>query len=172
MHSAPHEHKKSAPTALGVAILTVSDSRNGSTDRSGDLLAQLALDAGHRVAWRKLVRDEIPDIRAAAEEALRADGIDALLVTGGTGIAPRDVTPEALAPLLAKRLPGFGELFRSLSYQSIGSAALLSRADAGIHEGRAVFLLPGSPDACRLALEKLVLPELGHIVGLARRHAS
>lgn len=169
MSHASHEHKREAPRSVGVAILTVSDSRDAGTDASGDLLARLALDAGHRVAWRSLVRDDAPAIRAAATDALAAEDVALLLVTGGTGVAPRDVTPEALAPLLEKRLPGFGEAFRMLSFQAIGSAAMLSRAEAGIHGSRAVFLLPGSPDACRLAMEKLILPEAGHVVSLLRR---
>ena len=169
MSHASHEHKQRAPTTLGFGILTVSDSRDASSDASGDLLARLAQDAGHRVAWRRLVRDDAPAIRAAAQDALGETGVQALLVTGGTGVAPRDVTPEALGPLFEKRVPGFGEAFRMLSFQAIGSAAMLSRADAGTVGARVVFLLPGSPDACRLAMEKLILPEAGHLVSLAGR---
>lgn len=172
---APDEHKATAPVALGFAILTVSDSRSPARDASGDLLDQLATQAGHRVHRRALVRDEVDQIRAATAEALALPEVDVLLVTGGTGLAPRDVTPEALAPLFEKRIPGFGELFRMLSHQEIGSAAMLSRADAGLVEGKPVFLLPGSTAACRLAMERLVLPEAGHLVGLARperRHAA
>lgn len=161
------EHREGAPRRLRFAIVTVSDSRSASTDASGDLLATLAA-AQHEVAHRALTRDEPAGILRAFDEAL-ASGADVLVFTGGTGIAPRDVTPETLLPRLERTLPGFGELFRMLSFQEIGSAAMASRAEAGVAQGRLVFLLPGSPKACRLAMERLVLPEAGHLVGLLRR---
>lgn len=147
----------------------MSDSRTPETDEGGALLAQLALASGHRVASRQLVRDEPEAQRMALRSALDVPGADVVVFTGGTGLAPRDVTPEALSPLFEKRLPGFGELFRALSYQEIGSAAIASRADAGVVRGRLVFLLPGSPKACRLAMERLILPEAAHLVGQLRR---
>lgn len=162
-----HEHKASAPRSVAFAIITVSDSRNAATDASGDLLAELVKGAGHAVAHRALVRDESAEIVRALDDALpRAD---VLVFTGGTGVAPRDVTPDALVPRLDRTLPGFGELFRMLSWQEIGSAAMTSRAEAGVAGARLVFLLPGSPKACRLAMEKLILPEAAHLVGLMRR---
>lgn len=166
MSDAPAQHKRHAPRHVGFAIVTVSDTRTATDDASGDLLAQLAQEAGHAVAQRARAHDEPAEILAALDEALAAPGVDAVLLTGGTGIAPRDVTPETVTPRFDKRLPGFGELFRMLSWQDVGSAAMMSRADAGIIRGRIVFLLPGSPKACRLAMERLILPEAGHLVGL------
>lgn len=165
--SVPGEHKAHAPTRLRFGILTVSDSRSLADDRSGDEIAAIIKAAGHDVARRAIARDEIDEVRAAVG-ALVGES-DVVVVTGGTGVAARDVTPEAVVPLFEKRLPGFGELFRSLSWQDVGSAAMMSRADAGIVKGRPVFLLPGSPQACRMALEKLVIPETPHLVGLLRR---
>ena len=145
----------------------MSDTRTLETDCGGALAAALLEEAGHPVAWRRLVRDEPGEIAAAVEAALCDAAVRALVVTGGTGVAPRDVTPESVEPLLQRTVPGFGELFRALSYQEIGSAALLSRALAGIARGRVVFVLPGSSGAVRLALTKLVLPELGHLAAEA-----
>lgn len=161
------EHKARAPSRVRFALVTVSDSRTRETDASGDLLAQLVEAAGHVVAHRTLVPDDEEDIARAFDDALQA--ADALVMTGGTGISPRDVTPDALEGRIHRPLPGFGELFRMLSWQEIGSAAMTSRAEAGIAQERPVFLLPGSPKACRLAMEKLILPEIGHLVGLLRR---
>ena len=168
MTHAEREHKAHAPGSVGFAVVTVSDTRDLFHDASGGLLADLAQKAGHRVARRVVVRDEPDDIRGALRGAL-VEGVDVVLFTGGTGIARRDVTVETLAPRFVKRLAGFGELFRLASYQEMGSAAMASRAEAGVVAGRLVFLLPGSPDACRLAMEKLILPEVGHLVGLLRR---
>ena len=167
-HDAPAEHKAAAPSRLVFAIVTASDSRSAGTDASGDLLERLAREAGHDVTRRDHVRDDADAIRGAVEAAL-AGPAQVVLVTGGTGVAPRDVTPEAVRPLLEKELPGFGELFRMLSWQEVGSAALASRAFAGVARGRLVFALPGSPKACRLAMERLVLPEAPHLAGLLAR---
>lgn len=167
--SAHREHKAHAPTSLRFAILTVSDSRGPADDKSGDRIQRAVLKAGHEVARRELVRDEAGEIRACVERYLAAADVDVVVTTGGTGLATRDVTPEAVAPLLERALPGFGELFRVLSFKAIGSPAMLSRAEAGVARGKPVFLLPGSPDACDLAMEKLVVPEAGHLVALLRR---
>lgn len=167
--NAPHQHKAEAPSRLRFAILTISDSRSVAEDASGDRIHHLASKAGHDVTRRELVRDEAPEIQAAVLRLTRSSDVDVVVATGGTGLAPRDVTPEAVAPLFSRRIPGFGELFRVLSLEAIGSAAMLSRADAGIVEGRPVFLLPGSPDACDLAMTRLVLPEAGHLLGLLGR---
>lgn len=168
--SEPHvEHRAYAPRALGFAIVSVSDSRTLDTDEGGALLAELLVAAGHALASRRLVRDDVDEQRAALRQALAEPRVDVILFTGGTGLAPRDVTPEAIAPHFEKRLPGFGETFRLLSHQEIGSAAMASRAEAGVVDGRLVFLLPGSPKACRLAMEKLILPEAAHLVGQLRR---
>lgn len=154
---------------LGFAIVTVSDSRTEETDSGGRKLRELVEGGGHHVVSATIVRDEESAIRAVAATALATDGVDVVLLTGGTGVSPRDVTPEAVAPLFEKEIPGFGELFRQLSYAAIGSAALLSRATAGVAHGRAIFLLPGSPAALVLAMEKLILPEVRHLVTQARR---
>lgn len=168
MSHAEREHKEHAPKTVSFAIVTVSDSRDLYHDASGGLLADLAQKAGHKVESRTLVKDEPAEIQVALREALSGVA-DALIFTGGTGVARRDVTIESVAPRFVKELPGFGEIFRALSYQTLGSAALASRADAGVIAGKLVFLLPGSPDACRLAMEKLILPEAGHLVGILRR---
>jgi len=137
-------------------------------DPSGDLIVQTLEGFGHRVVSRVLVPDDEEMIRKAVQEALGNENVEAVIVCGGTGIAPKDVTIETIIPMLVKVLPGFGEVFRRLSYDSIGSAAVLSRAVAGTANGKAVFCIPGSIDAVRLCLDKLILPEAGHIVKHAR----
>jgi molybdenum cofactor biosynthesis protein B len=148
-------------------IVTVSDTRTLTTDTGGARIAELLAEAGHPVVSREVVRDEPDRIRGALERWLQGDGVRAVILTGGTGVAPRDVTPETVEPLLDRVVPGFGELFRMLSWQEVGSAALLSRALAGIAAGRVVFVLPGSRAAVELALTKLILPELGHLAAEA-----
>jgi molybdenum cofactor biosynthesis protein B len=162
------EHKREAPRTVRVFVVTASDSRAEAEDASGAYLRRSAEGAGHEVAGYRLVQDEPEQIRAALEAAAAA-GADAVIVNGGTGIAARDRSYEAVAGLLEKRIDGFGELFRSLSYAEIGSAAMLSRAVAGVWQGRAVFSVPGSPGAVRLAWEKLIGPELGHVVREIRK---
>jgi molybdenum cofactor biosynthesis protein B len=161
------DHRRAAPAAVPTWIVTVSDSRTLETDLGGALVAALLHEAGHPVVSREIVRDEAAEIAGAVRAALSRDDVRAVILTGGTGIAPRDVTPEAVEPLLERVVPGFGELFRVLSFQEIGSAAMLSRALAGIAKGRVVFVLPGSRGAVRLGLERLVLPELGHLAAEA-----
>jgi len=163
----PRHHKAHAPASVACGVITISDSRTPETDDSGRLIRTMLAAAGHTVPVAAIVKDETDAILAAVSRA--AETCDAILTNGGTGLATRDVTIPTLAPLLERTLPGFGELFRSLSYQEIGSAALLSGALAGVFRGRLLVCLPGSPDACRLALEKLILPELGHAIGLLRR---
>lgn len=166
-YRAHQAHAHAAHPSVRVAILTASDSRDASSDDSGRLIAAL-LD-GHEVLERRVVRDDVRAIRRAAD-GLLALGAEVLLVNGGTGIAPRDVTIEALAPWFVKELPGFGERLRTLSGRDVGGGAWLSRATAGVvQRGRRralVFLLPGSPDACRLAVARLIRPELPHAVSL------
>jgi molybdenum cofactor biosynthesis protein B len=164
-----HRHRDEALADVPCAIVTVSDTRTLETDTGGALMAELLEKAGHTVAGREVVRDEPEQIAAAVRGALAREGVRAILVTGGTGVAPRDVTPETVEPLLDRVIPGFGELFRMLSWDDVGSAALLSRALAGLAGGRVVFVLPGSRGALRLALEKLILPELGHLAAEAAR---
>ena len=163
-----HEHHAVAPRTVTVEVVTLSDSRSPANDRTGDTIVALLEAAGHSVAGRELVREDPPAIRAVLEVAL-AGPAQAVILNGGTGIAPRDSTPEIVAPLLERELPGFGELFRQLSFQEIGAAAMLSRALAGVAHGKLLFALPGSETACRLALEQLILPELGHLVGELRK---
>jgi molybdenum cofactor biosynthesis protein B len=159
-----HEHKARAPRQVTCAVLTVSDTRTPDTDTSGRAIASLLAEAGHPVAARHIVRDEPAEIRGWIESQLRSDAVQAVIVTGGTGITSRDRTYEAVAGLLDMRLDGFGELFRMLSYQEIGAAAMLSRACAGVASRKLLVLLPGSEAAVRLAMTKLLLPELGHLV--------
>jgi molybdenum cofactor biosynthesis protein B len=153
---------------LRAAIVTASDTRTRADDASGDVLAHGLEEAGVALVDRRIARDEAPALVHAIRAGLAA-GADVVLVTGGTGVAPRDVTPEALDALGVRPLPGFGELFRALSFAEIGPAAMLSRAAAGSLGGALVFALPGSPDACRLALTRLILPELPHLVAQLRR---
>ena len=163
------EHKAHAPTAVRCFVITISDSRTEDTDTGGRAIVELLTAAGHQVAGRTLVRDDAELVRGAIERHLATPDLDAIISTGGTGITSRDSTYEAVTALLQKRLDGFGELFRMLSYQQIGPAAMMSRACAGLAAGRIVICLPGSEAAVRLAMEKLVVPELGHLVQQARR---
>jgi molybdenum cofactor biosynthesis protein B len=161
------QHRAHAPARLRVGCLTVSDTRTEATDESGALLARMLDERGHAVPRRAIVKDDPHQIRDALLALL--EECDAVVLNGGTGISPRDVTIETVEPLLDKRLPGFGELFRALSFREVGSAAMLSRATAGLLQGKPVFALPGSPDAVALAMSRLVLPELGHLAGEAAK---
>ena len=158
------EHKAHAPRSVRCVVCTISDSKTPETDTSGRLLRELLESAGHVVAGYQIVRDEPSQVHGVIHTACTTPGVQAVVFTGGTGITSRDQTFEAIDMLLEKRLPGFGELFRMLSYEEIGAAAMLSRAQAGVRAGRLIFSLPGSPAACRLAMERLILPELGHLV--------
>jgi len=160
------EHHRHGHHSLKVGVLTASDSRGAETDESGRLIRDLLTAAGHRVEYYEVVPDDPGRIRKTVLDKLQT--LDAIIVNGGTGIAARDSTIEAVRGLLDKELEGFGELFRYLSYQEIGSAAFLSRALAGIAGGKIVASLPGSPAACRLAMEKLLIPELGHMAHLLK----
>jgi molybdenum cofactor biosynthesis protein B len=146
----------------------VSDTRTPQTDTSGALARDLLVQAGHRVVAQTILPDEPERVRAHVQALIEDPAIEAVVVNGGTGIAPRDTTYEAIAGLLEKRLDGFGELFRMLSYEQIGAAAMLSRAIAGVARGTVVASVPGSTAAVELALAKLLVPELGHVVKLAR----
>jgi molybdopterin adenylyltransferase len=161
------EHREHSPDCVACAVVTVSDTRTLADDRSGSTIVELLEAAGHRVAERTLVPDEPAALEATVRELVSRPDILAVLVTGGTGVAPRDQTPDTLTRLFSKELPGFGELFRMLSYQEIGAAAMLSRACGGLIDRTAVLLMPGSTPAVRLAMERLILPELGHLVKLA-----
>jgi len=165
----PQEHKALAPASVGCFVLTISDSKTVETDTSGALIRELLKAAGHRVTGHAIVKDEPAQVAAIVRSGCAAPSVEAFILTGGTGITSRDSTYEAIEALLDKRLAGFGELFRMLSYQEIGAAAMLSRAQGGVVEGRVLFSLPGSPNACRLALEKLIIPELPHLIREVKR---
>ena len=164
----PHHHEAAAIRAR-VALLTISDSRDEATDNSGRIARDRIEKAGHRIVHYRILPDEPDRVRSQVVEWIALDDLDAVILSGGTGVARRDRTYEAICELLDKRLDGFGELFRMLSYQDVGSAALLSRALAGLAAGKPVFVLPGSRAAVGLALEKLILPELGHLASEATR---
>lgn len=157
-------HRAESGAALGIAIVTFSDSRSLAEDRGGDYLVDCCARAGHRVVHRELVREDDAAIEAAVRAAAAAPEVQLVLTTGGTGIAPRDRTFDVLRRVLDSEIPGFGELFRWLSYAEIGSATILSRALGGVLRGRVVLALPGSAKALRLAMEAIVLPEAGHLV--------
>jgi molybdenum cofactor biosynthesis protein B len=145
-------------------VITCSDTRTPDTDTSGQLIQKLLKEQGHAIAAYHLVKDEPAQIKARITEATANDQVQAIIINGGTGISRRDSTFEAVDAMLEKRLDGFGEVFRYLTYQEIGSPAIMSRATAGIIKGRVLFSTPGSENAVRLAMEKLILPELGHLV--------
>jgi molybdenum cofactor biosynthesis protein B len=163
------EHKALAPTSVRCYIITVSDTRTEETDTGGRAIADLLIAAGHTVIGRMFVKDDPALVRGAIERQLAAAEVQVVIATGGTGITSRDCTFEAVDALLEKRLHGFGELFRMLSFEQIGAAAMMSRASAGLAAGKIVVSLPGSEAAVRLALERLLLPELGHLVQQASR---
>ena len=163
-----HAHKDEAPRAVRVAVLTISDTRTEATDTSGRAIADLLDADGHQVIARAIVRDEPAEVTAFLRAQL-AGAAQVIVTTGGTGITSRDSTFEAIDALLEKRLDGFGELFRMLSYADIGPAAMLSRACAGLVARRVVVALPGSEAAVRLAMTRLLLPELSHLVQQASK---
>jgi molybdopterin adenylyltransferase len=163
------EHRSAAPSSVRVFVLTVSDTRTEETDSSGRAISELLTGSGHTVLGRAIVKDEPDDVRSTILRQLADPAVQVIIANGGTGISSRDGTFEVVQGLLQKHLSGFGELFRMLSYQDIGPAAMLSRASAGMVSGRIVVSLPGSEPAVRLAMEKLLLPELGHLVREATR---
>jgi molybdopterin adenylyltransferase len=158
------EHKAQAPRSVRCFVITVSDTRTEETDISGRAIGELLEAAGHVVAGRTIVKDDPELVRGTVERQLAHPDINAIITTGGTGITSRDNAYEAISGLLQKKLDGFGELFRMLSYEEIGSAAMMSRASAGLVAGRIVISLPGSEAAVRLGMKRLVIPELGHLV--------
>lgn len=170
MSTSTEEHKRQAPKTVRCKIITVSDTRTTDTDKSGKLMIELLEQAGHQITDYVIVKDEAEEIHDAIVKGCSRDDIDVILTNGGTGIAKRDVTIETVQALIEKEMVGFGELFRTLSYQEdIGSAAILSRALAGVINNKAVFSTPGSSGAVRLAMNKLILPEIGHVVRELRK---
>jgi molybdenum cofactor biosynthesis protein B len=175
MSEVTREHREKAPTRVGFAVIICSTSRYQKLtakekvkDESGSLIAELLKQHGHTLVFQRVIPDDESLIKENLKETLRLQSVDAVILCGGTGISPTDVTIETVKPLLKKELHGFGEIFRWLSYQTIGSAAVMTRAIAGVVNGKAVFCIPGSPQAVRLCLERLILPEVGHIVFHAR----
>lgn len=158
------EHKEKGKKSIRCYVITVSDSRDETTDTSGQTIRSCLSAEGHQTSAYRIVKDEPVQIEALLNQALASADVDAVIVNGGTGIAPRDGTFEVVSRLLEKKLDGFGEIFRYLSYLDIGSAAIMSRAAAGTARGKVLISLPGSKGAVSLAMEKLILPELGHMV--------
>ena len=170
MSESVRKHRESAPETVRVAILTISDTRTRETDTGGDVAEELLKDAGQEVVDRRIVRDEVAGIRNNLVDLLASPDVDAVVTTGGTGISARDTTYEVVERMIEKRLDGFGEIFRMLSYEEIGPAAIMSRALAGSVGSKFVASLPGSRNAVRLAVEKLLVPELSHVVFELRKH--
>jgi len=166
------EHKAAGPPHVRVFWLTIADTRTEATDTAGQYAHKALRDAGHQLVGQRIVRDEPAEVAAVVRGVCSDGTADIVITSGGTGISARDNTYEAIAGLLEKRMDGFGELFRALSYQDIGSSAMLSRAVAGLHQGVFLFAIPGSKGAVKLALEKLILPELGHLVGERHKHCE
>lgn len=169
MSSVPEQHRHQAPAVVRCAVITVSDSRTLETDTGGRTIVELLSGHGHEVVQRSLIRDDPQPMRELLTALTQRPDVDTILLTGGTGLGSRDQTFETVSGLITKPLPGYGELFRMLSYAEIGAAAMLSRAVGGLLERTVVVTMPGSPAGVRLAMEKLILPELGHLVREARR---
>ena len=169
MSTTPDEHKADAPVQIRCAVITVSDTRTQETDTGGAEVVRVLTQSGHVVVQREIVPDEPGRMRPLLESFRDNDQIDVVLMTGGTGISSRDQTYETVTALITKPLPGYGELFRMLSYQEIGAAAMLSRATGGLMHQTVLLTMPGSSEAVRLAMERVILPELSHLVREARR---
>ena len=170
MSESVHKHRESAPEHVRLAVLTISDTRTPETDTGGDTIEELMRGAGHEVVERGIVRDDAARIRTELVNLLARPEVDAVITTGGTGISARDTTYEVVDRMLEKKLDGFGEIFRVLSYEEIGAAAILSRAVAGAVGTKLVACLPGSRNAVRLAVEKLLVPEISHVVFELKKH--
>jgi molybdenum cofactor biosynthesis protein B len=170
MSESVHEHREAAPEKIRVAILTISDTRTRETDTGGDIAEELLRDAGQEIVARQIVRDEVTAIRNNLIDLLARSDVDAVITTGGTGISARDTTYEVVERMIEKQLDGFGEIFRTLSYEEIGAAAIMSRALAGSVGTKFIASLPGSRNAVRLAVGKLLVPELAHVVFELRKH--
>ena len=170
MSESVHRHRESAPKHVRLAILTISDTRTAENDTGGDTIEELMRGAGHEIVERGIVRDDAARIRTELVNLLARPDVDAIITTGGTGISARDTTYEVVDRMLEKKLDGFGEIFRVLSYEEIGAAAILSRAVAGAVGTKLVACLPGSRNAVRLAVEKLLVPEISHVIFELRKH--
>ena len=169
MSSVPDQHRSQAPSSIGCVVITVSDTRTLQTDTGGQAVVDLLEGGGHEVLDRQIIPDEPEQMRRLLAEYRERDDVDVVLMTGGTGLGSRDQTFETVSRLIGKPLPGYGELFRMLSFEEIGAAAMLSRATGGLVGKTVLLTMPGSRAAVRLAMERLILPELGHLVREARR---
>ena len=163
------EHKEKAPRSVSCAVLIISDTRTEQDDESGGLIKQRLGQNGHQVVAYSIVRNDAGAIKGKIDELLRREGLQVIITSGGTGVSHRDITVETIFPMLEKRLDGFGELFRFLSYQEIGAASMMSRAVAGVVGGKVILCMPGSLGAVTLAMDKIILPEIGHMVREATR---
>jgi len=163
------EHKQKAPQSVGCAVLTISDSRTEQDDESGRLIRQRLSENGHRVMFYSILKNDAEAIRKKIDELLRQEELQVIITSGGTGVSHRDITVDTIYPILEKKLDGFGELFRFLTYQEIGTGSIMSRAIAGVAGGKVILCLPGSPEAANLAMDKIILPEIGHLVMEATR---
>ncbi|HEY6674426.1 MAG: molybdenum cofactor biosynthesis protein B [Rubrobacteraceae bacterium] len=170
MSESVHRHRESAPEHVRLAVLTISDTRTPENDTGGDTIEELMRGAGHEIVERRIVRDDAARIRTEIVNLLARPDADAVITTGGTGISARDTTYEVVDRMIEKKLDGFGEIFRALSYEEIGAAAILSRAVAGTVGTKLVACLPGSRNAVRLAVEKLLVPEISHVIFELRKH--
>ncbi len=164
-----HDHKHTAPKKVNCAVVIISGSRTEQNDESGKLIMQTLKDNGHQVTSYDILRNDADSIRRKLDELLGDDGLQVIITSGGTGASRMDLTIETISPVLDKKLDGFGELFRFLTYQEIGTGSILSRAMAGVARGKAIICLPGSTAAVRLAVEQIILPEIGHLVREASR---
>ena len=163
------DHSRNLSGTGKVAVVTLSDTRTEKNDTAGDIIVELATKSGHQIVKRALLKEDPQQIADAVKQLAIDPSVEVILMTGGTGISRRDNTYEIIAGMLTRQMPGYGELFRTLSYQEIGPAAMLSRAQAGLLEQTLLFTMPGSPGAVRLAMEKLILPELGHLLQESQR---
>ena len=172
MSESVEKHREASPEQVRVAVLTISDTRTPETDTGGDIIVEFMQGAGHEIAHREIVKDDAPHIKEVLEGLVAHVDVDVVITTGGTGISARDTTYEVVSRMIDKKLDGFGEIFRMLSYEEVGAAAILSRAVAGAAGSKFVACLPGSTNAVRLAMEKLLLPEIAHVVFELRKHGG
>ena len=172
MSESVERHREASPERVRVAVMTISDTRTPETDTGGNAIVELIRKAGHEIYRREIVKDDAPLIEVVLQELLATAEVDAVITTGGTGISARDTTYEVVSRVIDKKLDGFGEVFRMLSYREIGAAAILSRAVAGAAGSKFVACLPGSTNAVRLAMEKLLVPEISHVVFELRKHGG
>ena len=164
-----HEHKKLENKTIGCAVLVTSDSRTEETDESGKLIKQRLLDRGHKVVYYTILKNDAPTLRNKITELIKQDEVQVVITSGGTGLSHKDVTIDTIQPMLEKKLDGFGELFRHLTYQELGTASIMSRAIAGVINGKVIICFPGSLGAATLAMDKIILSEIGHLVREATR---